>query len=281
MNKNNRIKICPSCRSRGPFAVSADPNFVQCLSCDFFCNIQEESEKDRQNALDLTSTHRAPLKKPQGCEGNALEISFLTSIRLLKPGNRVLDVGCGIGDFLSCLMSKGMECVGLDASKNAVTIGKNFGFNILHGRLTPEVIQQNFDENSFDMGCIRESLYYIDDLPSSISSLKRIVKPGGTLHIKSHILGSPYYWRKKNYSSRIGSFAVCLYTKAALLKTLERFKFKIIKVQHIAITSKSLEPVFKIPIPSEKSFTGRLIAKSLYLLPPDRILVAAKLPKEK
>jgi SAM-dependent methyltransferase len=281
MNKNKHIKICPSCGTSGPFINSVDPNFIQCLSCDFFCNIRNKSEKDRQNTLDLTSANSVPPKKPEGCEGNALEISFLTSLRLLKPGSRVLDIGCGIGDFLSCLLSKGVQCVGLDASKNAVTIGKNFGFNILHGRLTSETIQKNFTENSFDMVCIRESLYYIDDLPSSISSLEKIVKPGGTLHIKSHILGSPYYWRKKNYSSRVGSFAVCLYTKAALLKTLERFKFKIIKVQHIAIPSKSLASVIKIPIPSEKSFTGRLITKSLQLFPPDRILVAAMFPKEK
>lgn len=48
----------------------------------------------------------------------------------LKPGMRVLDVGCGLGDFLSHLRSRGIDGVGLTLSPDQQRIGAARGLTI-------------------------------------------------------------------------------------------------------------------------------------------------------
>jgi cyclopropane fatty-acyl-phospholipid synthase-like methyltransferase len=48
----------------------------------------------------------------------------------LKPGHRVLDVGCGLGDFLFYLKSRGINGVGLTLSPEQQAIGRARGLDI-------------------------------------------------------------------------------------------------------------------------------------------------------
>jgi SAM-dependent methyltransferase len=49
-------------------------------------------------------------------KGTAQEVSFLTGALRLRPGDRVLDVGCGPGRHSLALREQGIEVVGLDIS---------------------------------------------------------------------------------------------------------------------------------------------------------------------
>jgi SAM-dependent methyltransferase len=54
--------------------------------------------------------------------GTAQEIEFLVGALGLRPGQRVLDVGCGPGRHAYALAERGMEVVGVDISRRFVDI---------------------------------------------------------------------------------------------------------------------------------------------------------------
>jgi SAM-dependent methyltransferase len=55
-------------------------------------------------------------------KGTAQEIEFLVGALDLRPGQRVLDVGCGPGRHAHALAERGMEVVGVDVSQRFVDI---------------------------------------------------------------------------------------------------------------------------------------------------------------
>jgi SAM-dependent methyltransferase len=55
-------------------------------------------------------------------KGTAQEIEFLVGALGLRPGQRVLDVGCGPGRHAYALAERGMEVVGVDISRRFVAI---------------------------------------------------------------------------------------------------------------------------------------------------------------
>jgi SAM-dependent methyltransferase len=61
----------------------------------------------------LNPDHDAASRKPETIEK---EIKHLTSSGILKPGDKVLDLGCGPGLYSSRLTEKGMKVTGVDIS---------------------------------------------------------------------------------------------------------------------------------------------------------------------
>ncbi|MGH9227971.1 MAG: SAM-dependent methyltransferase [Acidimicrobiales bacterium] len=58
-------------------------------------------------------------------KGTAQEIDFLVDALGLRPGHRVLDVGCGPGRHAYALAERGMEVVGVDISRRFVDIARD------------------------------------------------------------------------------------------------------------------------------------------------------------
>ncbi len=54
-------------------------------------------------------------------KGTAQEVAFLTEAMGLRPGHRVLDVGCGPGRHAIELAKRGIEVVGIDISHRFVS----------------------------------------------------------------------------------------------------------------------------------------------------------------
>jgi ubiquinone/menaquinone biosynthesis C-methylase UbiE len=58
-------------------------------------------------------------------KGTAQEVAFLIDELDLRPGMRVLDLGCGPGRHAWALASEGIEVVGLDISERFVTLARD------------------------------------------------------------------------------------------------------------------------------------------------------------
>src|SRR5215470_2918623 len=125
-------------------------------------------------------------------EGHHLNITEKT-IRLmgLRPGERVLDLGCGSGwatRLLARLVADGPEgfgqVVGVDVSdemiRQARTLSKDFE-NILY--VWGSAQQIPWEENFFDKMLSVESFYYYDDQDRALSELFRVMAPHGRMFI--------------------------------------------------------------------------------------------------
>ena len=95
----------------------------------------------------------------------------------IKPGSRILDLGCGEGDLLLYLKkNKGINGIGIEnnESKAALCIAK--GLSVLQGDINVEVL--DYQENTFDYVILSQTLqqvYYPERLVKSLLAIGKKV----------------------------------------------------------------------------------------------------------
>ncbi len=95
------------------------------------------------------------------------------------PHGKLLDIGCGVGDFLVQVKKQGWEIAGIEPSDDAKLIAKDrLGFT----PLTPSE-SVNLQNHSFDVITLWHVLEHIDDLEFQTSEIYRLLKPCGRLII--------------------------------------------------------------------------------------------------
>ncbi|OEJ66072.1 class I SAM-dependent methyltransferase [Magnetovibrio blakemorei] len=142
------------------------------------------------------------------------KISSKDEYKVIKPffdqlpkGARILDGGCGLGDWTAFFTQKGFDCVGLDLSRE--TVAK------LH-TIFPDVIfkpgdirHTEFNDNSLDAyfswGVFE---HFEDGMRPCIDEALRILKPGGYLFISvpydnlRHALRAAGDWSERKAANR-------------------------------------------------------------------------------
>ena len=92
---------------------------------------------------------------------------------------KLLDIGCGVGDFLQQIESKGWQCTGIEPSEDAAKIAKK---RIQATIYKPEEIDTLIDE-TYDVITMWHVLEHVDDLRTEVEHLFRLLKKGGRLVI--------------------------------------------------------------------------------------------------
>ncbi len=108
---------------------------------------------------------------------------FLSKIKRIKrKHSRLLDVGCGIGYFLSLARKYGYDAYGLELIPELVEAGiRNYGLAIQ----CAEFEEANFSENYFDVITLWNVFEELSHSKESILKIKRILKPEGLLFIRT------------------------------------------------------------------------------------------------
>ena len=151
---------CTGCRSMflDPMPMASDiPGFYP-----------EEDYYAYRPASSRTRVKQA-LMTALGCANPTREPEFA------RPG-RVLDFGCGAGDFLAEARDRGWQCSGVELSDRAIAAARDRGLEVR--RSTTE-----YPEAGFDYVRANHSLEHVLDPPAVLAELYRVLKPGGTLFI--------------------------------------------------------------------------------------------------
>ena len=98
---------------------------------------------------------------------------------VIPPPGRVLELGCGRGDFLVRLQQAGCEAVGVDLVERSVHVCRARGLDVRHGTLGG----QRFEAASFDAVCGWMVLEHTPDPRETVAETARILRPGGMLAI--------------------------------------------------------------------------------------------------
>jgi SAM-dependent methyltransferase len=95
-----------------------------------------------------------------------------------KPGERVLDLGCGAGRFLAALRDAGADPVGVEIAQAAVdrARGNVPGADV---RLLEDDLPLGHGE--VDLVWCSETLEHIPDVGHALFEVRRVLKPGGRL----------------------------------------------------------------------------------------------------
>ncbi len=91
-----------------------------------------------------------------------------------KPG-RLLDVGCGIGDFMLGMRQRGWEVHGVDLSPNAVALARQKGLDVFQGQL----FDVPYAEQGFDLVTMWDVLEHLHDPSAHLARVAQILKPRG------------------------------------------------------------------------------------------------------
>ncbi|MEM9684953.1 MAG: methionine biosynthesis protein MetW [Pseudomonadota bacterium] len=94
---------------------------------------------------------------------------------LIKPGARVLDLGCGAGDLLAGLASqKQANGYGLDVDPDNITTCLGRGVNVIEQNLDAGL--SNFPDDSFDMVVMTETLQSVRNPSELVDEMLRIAR---------------------------------------------------------------------------------------------------------
>ncbi|MDK6233837.1 class I SAM-dependent methyltransferase [Aerococcus sanguinicola] len=125
--------------------------------------------------------------KPMGKFVDKVETDLAFSLLTVQPGMRVLDAGCGTGNYSIKLAKHGAEVVGIDVSRamlgqaeaNVQAENLEVDFQLM------DMEDLAFEDNSFDAVLSMTAIEFVEDLDALYREFRRVVKPGGQILLGS------------------------------------------------------------------------------------------------
>lgn len=149
-----------------------------------------------------------------------------------KGGGTVLDVGCGWGEYLLLMRELGWNTIGVDLAEQAVTYARGqLGLDVRQGT----VESQHFADGTFDVVTLWDVLEHLEEPGSTLTEIRRILKPGGLLLMKvpdcsslqARWLGSIWQpWELPRH--------LCHFTPATVRALLEQSGFRVALLDHVS-----------------------------------------------
>ncbi|HEX8464282.1 MAG TPA: methyltransferase domain-containing protein, partial [Abditibacterium sp.] len=112
--------------------------------------------------------------------------------RLIQPGQKVLDVGCGDGSaYAESLVKSGIEVFGVDISDVAVEEANSRGIKAVRASLDEPL---PFPDGEFDVVLCIDMILHLLDPEFAVQEMFRVLRPGGKLLICVNNVGN---WRNR------------------------------------------------------------------------------------
>ncbi|GIG57626.1 hypothetical protein Lfu02_19980 [Longispora fulva] len=149
------------------------------------------------------------------------------------PGARLLDIGCGDGNFLEFARRAGWTVVGVDFDEKAVEAARSRGLDIRHGGV--EVLDP---AERFDGITLSHVIEHVHDPVALLAACRRMLNPGGWIWLETpnlDALGHQRYgadWRGLEPPRHL-----VLFTPASLKQALAKAGFVDAEIQRAALST--------------------------------------------
>lgn len=177
--------LCPVCgnlQSRFRF-VYKEKSFAECGACGlvYCCSppaLQEKQAFYQKNYYDAL----APFMPGLTAARASIYRGVLEEVLAWRKTGRILDVGCGHGDFLKLAEAAGWEGWGIEPSEEAAdTAKKNSGLKIFCGATE----DAEFPENHFDVITLWNVIDCLLDPRAVLQKIRKWLRPGGLFLIRT------------------------------------------------------------------------------------------------
>ena len=155
----------------------------------------------------------------------------------VRPGDRVLDLGCGAGRFTAALREAGADPVGVEIAEGALERARRNvpGADL---RLAPSEGPLPLEDASFDVVWCSEVLEHVPDTAGALSEIRRVLRTGGRL-----LVTTPSHGRLRRTLIALARFDehfdplgqhLRFYSRASLERVLGEFAFEDVSVDAVA-----------------------------------------------
>jgi SAM-dependent methyltransferase len=152
---------------------------------------------------------------------------FLSDTRAPKRG-KLLDIGCGVGNFLAAARRQGFDVTGLEFNRNAVEFARNhYGLDRVFAA-RPEQYWQKHSGETFDVVTFFEVLEHQEDPRSFLEAAKRFVSDSGFIALS---VPNAERWRKGIEALDYPPNHLTRWSPRALRNHLEANGFKILTMR--------------------------------------------------
>ncbi|MGH7146273.1 MAG: class I SAM-dependent methyltransferase [Nitrospiraceae bacterium] len=112
---------------------------------------------------------------------------FIVGALRIKPGERILDAGCGPGRHSMALARKGIRCLAIDCSESILEEAKKgTSTAALDGMIEfklEDITCLRFPDQSFEYVLCWGVLMHVPNIEKAVEELLRVMKPGGRIAI--------------------------------------------------------------------------------------------------
>ena len=176
---NPYLKLNDEFLTKEPFEI------VECASCHLLYTIPRPAP-DQIGAYYQSDEYLSHQENKSGLVPKIYEavksINIKHKYHLATDGlllGKLLDIGCGVGDFLLAAQKHGWAVSGIEPSSQAKTIAEQrLGFKPFN----PED-SAHLESGSFDVITMWHVLEHVEDLPQQRDEIARLLKPNGRLVI--------------------------------------------------------------------------------------------------
>lgn len=104
----------------------------------------------------------------------------------IERGTRVLDAGCGSGEFLRALHDRGARAVGVDPAIEMVALARAVGVDVV----VADIEKLPFADDDFDVATTVNALQFAEDTTTALRELDRVVRTEGLIAVANWAEGS-------------------------------------------------------------------------------------------
>ncbi|MCE5185462.1 MAG: class I SAM-dependent methyltransferase [Planctomycetaceae bacterium] len=170
---------------------------------------------------------KAALTRGKEQHGNLeVNLRFLEETGLLKSGDEILEVGCGIGTVVDWLRKKGCNAIGSDIAPTAVEYGRQKYPGIT---LTVESAEQlNYADGQFDRVLSFDVLEHLFHVDQHLDEVYRVLKANGHYLFQTpNKISNAIFETLRSRSLNWRIYHPSLHTARQLRKRLERHGFQV------------------------------------------------------
>ena len=252
---NNKCPWCGSEKAqinlwlKDEFLTKEDFHICECLNCGLQYTMPRPS-KEKIGAYYKSEDYYSHQENKKGFIPKLYEavkkVNLKHKLKIATKGfqtGKLLDIGCGVGDFIHVAEQQGWKCLGVEPSDDAKAIArKRIKANIINSEVLEEI-----PDKAFDVITMWHVLEHVDDLKWQIEQLSRLIKPNGRI-----VIAVP------NYKSYDGQFYKELWAAYDVPRHLSHFNkqtiTKIFKTKELKLkkTEKLIWDAYYISYMSEQ-----------------------------
>jgi ubiquinone/menaquinone biosynthesis C-methylase UbiE len=214
------------------FLTNEDFSIVKCKACGFrYTNPRptEETIGGYYNSDEYISHSNAKRGFINSVYQIVRNYSINKKVNLVKKyqkQGKVLDIGCGTGEFLNALAKSGFNAVGIEPNESARNQAiKNYSLDI---KEESEIL--NFQSSSFDIITMWHVLEHVYHLEDRVEQIQNLMKPEGVLIVA---VPNPDSLDAKKYKKYWAAYDVPRHLyhfgQADIVNLFEKFSFEVIK----------------------------------------------------